>query len=332
MLSADNPINEAEIFEVRALAQGHPVFLLLGDPNTQPRPSVVIKAETTISPSQSRGLSLVTRIITAVDVRARQYTLSAAELSDLDHWCQGEATFFGRKNADLNYLMLSLTNPSATWVRMDARSLSDLDQARALLVASSRDKKGVRAIAAGLSAAGGLEALGQVVALDLFNGNNDRFGWPGPGTRNPKGGNYHFLQNLGNILLSEATDGTLSPIALDSFDPNSRFALLDHDTVAEQEADSGSGEAEWPGRLLGADRTSDLATYLRGCVDDLNVALGPRSRRIPFATKKRLPSNAVGRMQAGVNAAIVRLKDKLANDPTFTAIALMQDRRVVLNW
>lgn len=348
MLKADQPIVENDIFEVRWMApgtggvhHGHPVFLLLGNPNDTPQSKIVIKAESATTPKQKTGMALIARLATAIDPKAGQYAMSAAEVSDLNDWAKQEQTVFGTRNSDLNELVKNLANPASSWIRMDLQQLSDLEKAQAALEAAKKDKAGVRAIAAGLTAAGGLEALGHIIALDLFNGNNDRFTWPGPGSDKPKGGKYNHLMNVGNVLLSASATGALTPIALDSFDPGSTYSNLSYTAVADQEQYErqlfGQTNAqglpfEWPGRLLDPARSVDLSRFLQGIVDDLNIALGPRSRRIPFATKKRLTGNAAARLQAGVAQAVPILKQKVVTDTDFGNELLIQDRRQILNW
>lgn len=206
----------------------------------------------------------------------------------------------------------------------------------------------MRQIAKSLGAPGGLEGLGRVIAADLFNGTIDRFAWPGPGAQNLlSGGRFNYLTNVGNVILvTEPNQQHLRVAALDTWDPNSPYrdvtAQPQHQifSVAAQEQNHITGTNQlgaWPGRLLHPNRAADLRLFAAGVIDDLEAALGPRNRKLAFASKRRLPQKSADRLFNGIVAGANEIRVKLVefrSDAGKRAklTTILTDRMNILNW
>lgn len=194
-----------------------------------------------------------------------------------------------------------------TWFKMaKAEELFHLGKAMETLK-SKQDKSGVRAVAEALNRSGGLESLGQIVAIDAYNHNTDRF-MPCFPDEPRISKEWLVLVNSGNVIF--ALDHELhKPIGLDSYESGSAFRDIDK-TIEELEPNS---MEPWRGRILAKDKLEWRKKYAKDIVADLEKAMGPRNRKFAmFASQwKRLNSNAADRIVKGMHSATSALVLKL---------------------
>jgi hypothetical protein len=324
LLGPTTEIIELDIHYINALAPGHPVYLLVGWASD----SVVIKLE---SKATYTDLVRNARVMGAVDPEARSYPLSASEIQELQNWASNPLAQATKESAALaNTLMADLLRPGQ-WTKTAAvQGLIDLGGA-AEAASKDGDKTDIRKIAEALNAQGGLEKLGEVLAADLFNGNTDRFDYSPhtPNGRNWNGKQLNYLVNVGNVFVAVNPRGG-APVGLDSFDPNSMFR--DWSTpLAAAEANNVSGP--WAGRILASGRAQERLTFATGCVEDIETVLGPRNRKIPWATKARLVPTAATRVVFGIEQGAQKIQAKLANSYRGRAKPVgLTDRAAALGW
>jgi hypothetical protein len=330
-LSTATPISANDIFTVRRLAPGHPVYLLTGANLSK----LVVKQEMTTGLAAGRKEALRTNaeLMHAVDTDANVVVLTGNEVLELTAFVNHDALVAAATNtavsADVQNLTAALGG-GGKWVKMGVKRLRKLDDAGNDRV-NHGNKAGVRAFAAALNAPGGLEKFGEVLAVDLFNDNNDRFALTGAGAFN--GTALHFLINLGNVLLSS---GQVS--GLDSWDPNSGIK----DTRAQLAIQDPNGE--WGGHLLSpagqVTVNGQLITrdaFAAGVIADLETVLGPRNRSLPGLRTQRLAANAKARLLAGLTTAGPKIRAKLRQVAGPGALlanlpVLLGDKATALGW
>lgn len=308
MLSINKPIVYTDIYNIVALSPGHPVFRLDGWGDGKGKvDSIVIKQESTHEVATSahrRDVRVATQLMTMVDSNAKTVVLSTAEVQQLKTYSDGGNVADSTGLATAAELKRLLGNPRGVWTKMEVKKLLSLDHAMA--GRQKGDKTDVRVIAAALKNPGGLEKLGKIIAVDLFNGNNDRFVWPPPGQKDPSMPRaFQAIWNIGNVMIASG-----SPIGLDSFDPANDFNKMTMD-VRQHTVNP------WAGVLLIGDRKVDREKFVRDVIDDLEMALGPRNRKIAFASTNRLGTNRTKRLLDGMLAgrkiiqqAVVPLKNR----------------------
>lgn len=340
MLSITSPIQARDIAQVTELARAT-VFELQGwsFQNNQPE-KIVVKRERNVH--HRDFLEANFEFAQAAAPGDPQIALTAGEVNALLTWIQNER---GRlphwaDTTDLDHFDVEVANNPDGWIKMPLRRFHKLsDVARATGGGQAAPKSDVRAFAEALSQADGLERFGRVLAADLFNGSRDRFDPDNPGTLDDTGHRYKALTNEGNVFLVDDPRFGARPAALDTYDPNSPFRDTRSPDVQAQEF----GGDRWPGRLLEANAARRLRDVLRRVVDDLVWALGPRDRKIPFASTARLPAEAVDRLGAGIRAGAQDLRTMLtawrATPPARWTAAhggglspLFLDRMALLGW
>jgi hypothetical protein len=200
-----------------------------------------------------------------------------------------------------------------TWFKMaEAKELFHLGKAMKHLK-EKQDKSGVRAIAAALNRPGGLEALGQIVAIDAYNHNTDRFA-PNFDGEDRWGQEWLVLVNADNVIIALDKD-LQKPIGLDQF-----FGASEYKNVSQaiEELEPQFTE-KWRGRILSKAYTEQRKRYAKEIVIDLEKALGPRNRKFAmFASQwKRLDPKAADRifkgMSSGISALTVKLRSLVNN-------------------
>lgn len=294
-----------DILTVKKLGDDkQPVFLLVG-----PIDQLVIKQESTPFPGDPRNMRYALRTMRAIDPATASRQLSKREIDALMAFVEDEkadADLPGATpNPDLAKLERALLNAvGATWQKMNKLDgLVSLQDAAVQARARKRNKAGVRAIAAALTAPGGLERLGAILVADLFNGNDDRFSLDDQSAQfDFLGLSFRRMTNMANVVLC-LQDNVLTPVGLDPYACRGEFRYLDKPTV----------DPRWPGRQLARTPQAGLwrKTFAADVVSDLETALGPRNRKILFASTNRLPKNAADRIAAGMEEGIRRLKKKL---------------------
>lgn len=316
------PIDSHYLMGVVNLSANRPVFLV----TATDRSHVVIKQEVQVHANDVQNMKFALKAVKTVSPAAAGKTLTIAEVQVLQEYVDmheyiADATM-KPLSADLTYLKQLLT-ANGMWYKMEkADGIVNIEDAKNK--AAAGDKTDVRAIAAAFSAPDGLEALGRIIAADLWSGNNDRFAPGGTG-----GNGYQVCQNPGNVLL--ATQGSLKPIGLDAYEAMGVFRNYNA-TIAQLE-----GADEWGGRLL-ADTPGArqrLKAFCTLVIADLETLLGPRNRRGlgRLGRTSRLPSNAVTRLQHGVISGSLPIRAKmrqLAGRPN-PPVGLI-DRLTIVGW
>jgi hypothetical protein len=298
-----------DIHEVKLL-KDMKVFLLIGLTGDR----LVIKVDSVASPQ----IKDANRIAKVIDRTARVKILAPSELIALksfvatymelvafyDSLGMTNVPFLKSDKATMDQLDEQLRNMDKypePFVKMDAMRLQNIDAA---LQERGQGNKGiVRDIATSLKADGGLEKLGQIVAMDMFNDNTDRF-YPDYNT-DKKIGPFTILckvcVNPGNVMLAAQSDGTLNVTALDFIDPNSQMKTYGSDAAAHL-----------PKGLQAISVKASRKEFAEHIVHDLESFLHPR--RSKYSLKTKLGRGAAARLDKGIvqgSAAIkVFLKTK----------------------
>lgn len=320
----------------------NPVYLLTAYDNSV----IVIKRE---GPSTSPlDLKYNLKVVKAVNPAARGKLLDPQEIVYIKDCVDTHERLALKAQqpvpADLASLKAALNAPGVWFKMEEVKELTNLKKA-ALELQNNADKGPIRKFAAALNAKGGLESLGEVVAIDLYNHNSDRFT---PrleqmlpprydqatkyGGKQPEFGGKTFLVlvNVANVMVG-VDGGSKKAVALDSFDPFSG-GFSDVAQTIEQLERTGGGC--WFGRMLTAQTHSLRELYAQDIVHDLEDLWGPRNRKILFAKTTRLDSKAARRIVNGMEAAIPKIKQKLEalmRKYGSTAPAGLQSRYNILN-
>lgn len=291
-LSVATAISAADIVNVKCY-KDMKVYLLQGTDGSE----VVIKIDA-VSATQIKATTLAVK---AVDPANKMKILTATERQELTNYCQyvadideyfneiGLVSRVESQMAAVAMLKQSLTfpDPFAKMAKQTVHNIEDAAKER-----GKGNKDLMRGFVAGLKANGGLEGLGQVVAVDLFNNNRDRFA-PDSHTT-PKIGPFTFnlraIVNLGNVMMIDTGAG-FKPTALDYADPNAKFrspaAALDS---FEDDDD------KWTGRLLA--NSARRKAFAADIVHDLESLFNPKKSK--FSLKTKLGRDATDRVNAGM--------------------------------
>ena len=303
-LSLNSPFNELD--GVKAIATGHPVYLVVAEDGSH----LVIKREEALNAQANLKANL--RVMSVATGKSTGKVLVQSELDTLRDFLleshDAIAQFGLQEPVDVVRLRADVAK-AGTWLKMnEAPGVTDLKAAITALV-TNQDKTGVRAIAKGLKSNGGLEMLGKLIAADLYNHNSDRFVADGlGGAQNPRvpTSRFRVIQNIGNILLL-VENRKLKPVGLDSFESASIYADLSK-TIQAIEADDASMAPAWYGRKLTSGQAAWRTQFAADICADFEDAWGPRNRRIKFASTARLPTGAPARIVKGINVAIISIK------------------------
>lgn len=302
------------------LSPNRPVFLMTATDNSH----VVIKQEIAVHGNDGQNMKFALKAIKTVSPAAAGKPLTLAEIQVLqDHvdiYDYIATATLRALDADTAYLK-QLLAAGGLWFKMDkADGITNIEAAK--VRAAAGDKSGVRAIAAALSAPDGLEALGRIIAADLWSGNNDRFAPSG----SDKPG-YRVCQNPENVLLS--IQGTLKPIGLDAYEAMGAYRNYNANIEDIEGIDF------WGGRLLAPTERVALKDFCKQAIADIEDTLGPRNRRGlgRLGRSSRLPADAANRLQHGIIAGALPIKAKmrqLAGRPN--APAGLINRLTILGW
>jgi hypothetical protein len=306
-LSADQPIMFFDTVE--CISRGHPVFLL---GCVKDGSYVVIKQENllaTNAPLLKHNLQVMKQVS---PLTATSKVLTPGEIAVLQgfakHWIDRMRLYRHEVEPEgVKELRLRLER-ACVWYKMPRISeMTGLSDAiRAFQTEKNRSKLDM--IAKALNDVGGFERLGQIIAVDLYNSNHDRFDWSEhAGMKNPiTGGKFKCLRNVDNVLLA-IESGKFRPIGLDSFDYiNFREADITKPlATVEKEC------LIWSGRILGAAGKAELTEFLKKVIDDLNSIFGTRERRFEYLNKYYLKLNAVSRLEKGVRQGADAIRSKL---------------------
>ncbi|MFK7820172.1 MAG: hypothetical protein AB8G99_15735 [Planctomycetaceae bacterium] len=281
-------IARTDIAAVRVLKAGK-VFLLVGPAGDR----VVIKQDSGVSRSHYKS---VRHAVKAVDPSARMKILKPAELSALAIFAidmERLAEYHGEDEVAAARGLREAVRGAARnpIVKMHAQKVLSIEDAIVDLGRGNRG--GIRAFARALRGKG-LTQFGEIIAVDLFNQNSDRFS-PVARPMNRELGGFTFrLQvcvNVGNVL-AIAESGGFRMSALDAADPSA----YGHQDISASLAHSERAD-DWFGRVL-VNPVKRLE-YAGKIVDDLEAMLHPkrtalRIRRL--GSKKR----AMHRLDTGI--------------------------------
>jgi len=341
LLAVNQPISSwADVKSVTPLAAQRPVYLLVGVDDSH----IVIKNEVTTSAHDPTNLKFANRAMRTVSPAFISKVCTPFEVDELKEIVAWEVMLSDMRlkplPAEIDHLNRSLQS-GGVWFKMEkAEGILGLDSAISKAI-NQQDKTGIRQIAAAFSQKGGLEALGKIIAADLFNGNTDRFNpfnndpmtgrTAAAGDLNPRTGQkLAVLLNVGNVLIS-VQNNKLRPIGLDAYEASGEFRMLDQ-PVAHLEHNG-----DWPGRHL-ANNPGEAqwrAQFAGLVVADLEAALGPRNRKVAWGRTQRLPKNAVSRVINGMDEGIRELRTSFAqyvNKPGKARPAGLMERLTILGW
>lgn len=310
MLSLNSPIVASDIYIVKALAPGHPVFQIEGFGDDHGKvDALVIKQE---GAQAATNVKSATSLMNIVDRNARTIVLNPMEVQQLKLWAGGSEL------PDLTALraakeLETQLGYQGAWVKMEVKKLTMLDEAvNKRLDANNPDKADVRLIAKGLRKSGGLEKLGEIIAADLFNGNSDRFGTPIKSERmgiasGPGGINLVTINNVGNVFFECSGRGSGKPIGLDSYDPRNEWKVLNNSALTGMTPT----DFRWGGIVLQRNKKAEREEYAREIVVDMEALLGPRNRKIPRGTTNRLGTRRKARLVHGMDSGAKKIKRAL---------------------
>jgi hypothetical protein len=184
-------------------------------------------------------------------------------------------------------------NPHALWYKMPLQNLADLGGALKARVTGSNDKNALKEFADALKGKGGLEALGKIIACDMFIGNQDRFN-PTEGSSMTYGTrtfDFHVIKNVGNVFIA-GPGSSRSVTGMDFVDPSTGYRNYES-TLSEVANDYNEG---WLGDYL-VDRRARKA-FAKLVIEDLEMVLSPNRKSYSPFTKLGL--NAATRLERGM--------------------------------
>ena len=335
-MNIEQPLGSNGLQRIKQLSEGHPVFLLTYQDGT-----CVIKSD---GATKSKFLKDPLEVMNAIDPHARSRVLGKQELINIKNWASANGGNLDEKAP--GYLMTELakalmppspptpgnrmvSNQQAVFIVMPTKQqLVDLKQAGNEAIGvdgeghpTVRDKGKVRQLADVFKQPGTLEKLGAILAVDAFNGNQDRVNFEdGVQVRSWHGQPMKRMQNVGNFFVGEGGGGKLTVLGLDVFDPSNQFK--DFDAFVETDFDP------YPGRIHRPDASGRRKVLAQEVAQDLETVLGPRNRAFGFLKQTRLPSNAAARIEKGFDdaakAILTYLKQKYANG----GIPIAMSRRI----
>lgn len=319
-LNVNGQIMAEDIFAVTKLDPHRPVYLLVGAVE-----KIVVKRDNTPQVNDPRNMVHALRNMRAVDRTMATRPLTPIELREIARFIEGEKgdehPFGGGEYTDLQEFEKDLRPAGGvSWVKTSFfEGLINLEGAAAK-AREQGNKSGVRAIAAALTAPGGLEKLGAILAIDAFNGNDDRFDFSNQPVVNP---GLHRLTNPGNVAVC-LQHNVMRPVGMDAYAGAAEFRSLDK---------AGQPPREWSGYRLKDDQRGWRQRFCEEVAADIETTLGPRNRKLLFAATNRLPKNAGQRLAAGMDQGIAKLKATLQTirDPRQAPPGLI-GRMVALGW
>jgi hypothetical protein len=331
MLSVKEEIKQRDIVDVEMFVADKKILLLLGK---TPSEQLVIKPENTFGDrgpvnNDPQNLRYNLRNMKAVDPFMATKVITRREIDEIISAAQRLIPMMdvgGESAKEYSEVIKALTNSGGqiTWVKT-AKFEEFKDLHSAVKKRDNGDKSGVRAIAKALSDPGGLEKFGEILAVDAFNHNFDRFDL----SDNPMGKNDQLkrLWNLGNVAVC-LQNNVLRPIGFDTFADGSEYRDLTKNETPNQ---------DWWGYLLTDGNAQKRKSICKDVAEDLETALGPRNRnailRALGASDRRLPNDAAQRLASGMDSGALKLKTKLLSmsSPEKRPPGL-QARIVALGW
>jgi hypothetical protein len=297
-LSVNSAIVPDAIDRVKML-KSNSVYLLNGLENDK----LVIKREYTeqsvIDSSKSMAKTIDPRarlkVLIPAELAALHLYISSFEKSERDYEVLGMpfSAIDKKAVADLKSCMNTVQMYAGNFLKMDPVEVADLWTALEDRLGPNADKTDLRSFTSSLNARGGLEKLGQLIALDLFNDNTDRFNAFHPSSI-PVGQRLFEMrcltspQNVFRIRTEAGFEvGVLDYIPLSSQFRNINIALAEGERLAG---------AKWPGRIL-ADK-SQRKEFAKDIVHDLEKLLHPNKKK--YSLKTKLKNDPVSRIITGM--------------------------------
>ncbi|HEY4029054.1 MAG TPA: hypothetical protein VGM25_01815 [Caulobacteraceae bacterium] len=316
-LSVGSEIQLNDIRQVEVLKPGT-VYKLIGQGND----TVVVKSEAGNLTKDS--FNVTKAVMKTVDRgAAKAKALTDREKNTVKEWaqiwadytqyvaeCRLTAAQIPAPVADL--LSNFQLNPHALWFKMPLADVADLKGALNSRMAPTVDKNPIKAFEKALEAKGGLEALGRIIACDMFINNTDRLS-PLEGSSlkfGPREVKLRVIKNIGNIfLVNNGTNRTLS--GMDFVDPNTGYRHY-QDTLDEVNTNYNE---QWLGYFM-VD-TKARAKFCKYIISDLELVLHPNRSSLSLSTglgrdaAKRLEKGMV----AGARQLVTGLDQKYRNSP-----------------
>jgi len=275
-----------DIGAIQGLANKQPVWAVHGVTVG----CVVVKADT-VQYGNHSSVNQSNELMNLVTSSGKTKPLEKIEIMALGQWAnwvsQGLDDMDPTEKQSIVFLKSCLNEHGRSWFKMEMlHQLSTLGS----------DKEGQgKKVAKALNGKEGLETLGRIIAVDMFNSNNDRFGFErGVEVANQgkdwQGENLHHLCNFGNIVIRQVGEG-YEIVGLDAFDPFSRLSglMMPEMRTWKWAFDIFSPNYENPKMIdIVAER----------CVHDLNKVIGKRKRA--FISSYRLGKNAPERLATGM--------------------------------
>lgn len=326
-MNIQQSLDMSKISVLKQLAPKHPVFLLdMGNGKC------VIKQDNINSNTQAMNPA---SIMNAIDPSAHSRVLDKRELMGLRTWASSNQHLMDVE--DHGYFMQIVgdalrpptrptfqrpvpgqrlpMNPGVSqqkgaWTVMQAKeNLMDLESAAEKRIGGN--KANVKAITEKLRAPGGLEKIGEIIAVDAFNNYGDRVNFDLDGGKRVDGMTERCkcMWNPGNFFV----DGNEGVLGLDAIDPNTEF----NNWEKMPEIPTGS---QYAGRVLRRENGQMRRNIGTLVVHDFELLLGPRNRKgiykIGGATH-RLPKDGVMRlvrgMESGGQKILAHLKTRYMN-------------------
>jgi hypothetical protein len=303
-LSLDLPVTASDIEKVVLLPKGN-IWLLLG--HQQDR--LAIKVDVI----QADNVKFGNSIMKAVAPEARVKVLTEFERQQLrDYAFRYEVLRWGYVRSGKEYRpdekralerLMQFVNGGDLFFKMAAVAPSDL---LTVMVNSlkSEDDKDVRSFAETLAAPGNLEKLGQIIAVDLFVGNRDRFspGEVGPTVIGDITLQTRCMTNVSNVFVIDLGTAEAAIGALDFLVPGNTF----YDIASSLDKIETSTK-KWGGSLLVFQK--DRLAFARDIAYDLELVLNPR--RTNRTLKLKLGLHAPERIAAGLLQGAKAIKARL---------------------
>jgi hypothetical protein len=302
-LALNGQIKSEDIFAIERLDPNRDVYLLVGAVD-----KIVLKLDVATTHAKQFNVLQAARNMKAINPVVATKNVTVFEVMEVHSFVKEEMrdTRGPLDPAHEAFDKVVSTGNTVGWVKTNFfEGLVNLESAAAKARQKNRDKSGIRAIAAALSAPGGLEKFGEILVIDAFNGNNDRFDMSEP----PQGNKGCIrMVNDGNVAVC-MQNGVMQPVGMDPYSMSN--SLGDVTQKGMPGARPGLPPDDWTGYRLKDDQRAWRMRFCEDVAADLEHMLGPRDRVLKIMSTNRLPKNAAQRLALGMDQGIVRFKAKL---------------------
>ncbi len=315
-LSLKQPFSVESIQNLVRLGVDRDVWLLEGFMDDK----IVVKWEK--GAAGNKDIKGANPAIKAFDKSAALKVLVPQELNALrryvenfEEWARDVNLVYGtppdKKSTDaVSHLKRKLNQFPEGWLKMEFRKdVTDLGEAYAQRMEGG-DKANLRKFVSTLNAPGSMERLGQILAVDLFIKNGDRF--------NPEGSGGLIIETpLKNFLTVQGFRVITGPQNVFRMDTDSGSVLVGLDFIYQspyldinkplREIET-AGHAWW-GRIL-ADKNK-REQFAKDVVHDLEKLLSPRRHKYSLK-KPKLNSDSAKRVEKGMVEGARLIRERLA--------------------